>query len=345
MASPDRPAPQHLNFLQSARENVRRSGMFPVVRGAEARAPSLPRVGEAKRPAQNIVDLANVPTMAFPGATLEDVRITGGRARVSGYWLGLTGPMGPLPTHLSEFSIYERRYAKAQPFSDFLDLLGGRMLQLFYRCWADSQPAVHADRPKDDRFGFYLGALSGAAEGASDTDLFPARARLHYAALFAGRRSAQAIEDALSHLLGLDVQLLEFQPRWRDMEEEDRSRLGRSFATLGTDAVLGRKVRVASDAFRVVIKTDSLRQFESLLPSGDLFAIAAEALDAFAPKHLDWDLMLEIDEGKAPPAKLDGRSRLGWTSWSSPRHKGRLRADAHLTKYGRKSKVRKGASK
>ena len=344
MASADRPAPQHLSFLQAAREGVRRTGLFPIVRGAEARAPSLPRVGESKRPAQNVVDLAHVPTLSFPEKTIEDVRVTGGRAKVSGYWLGLTGPMGPLPTHLSEFSMYERRYAKKQPFSDFLDLLAGRMLQLFYRCWADSQPAVHADRPKDDRFGYYLSALSGAAEGASDADLFPARARLHYAALFASRRSAQALEDALSHLLGLDVQVLEFQPRWRDMEEEDRSRLGRSFATLGSDAVLGRKVRVASDAFRVVIKTDSLRQFESLLPSGNLFAIAAEALDAFAPKHLDWDLMLEIDEGKAPPTKLDGRSRLGWTSWVAPRHKGRLRADAHLTKYGRKSKIRKGAT-
>ena len=344
MATADRPAAQHLTFLQSARDGLRRSGMFPVVRGAEARAPALPRVGDAKRPSQNIVDIAQVPSLSFPQRTLEDVAIKGGRAKLSGYWLGLTGPMGPLPTHLTEFATYERRYAKTHPFSDFLDFLSNRMLQLFYRSWADSQPAVHADRPKDDRFAVYIGALSGATEGAGEANLFPARARLHYAALFAGRRSAQAIEDALSHLLGLEARVIEFQSRWRDIEYEDRSRLGRVFATLGGDAVLGSRARVASDAFRVVIRTQSLKQFESLLPSGPLFAIAAEALDAFAPKHLEWDLMLEIDEGKAPPAKLDGRSRLGWTSWVTPRHKGRIRADAHLSKYRRTKKVRKGAT-
>lgn len=342
MARPDRPAAQHLGFLAAAREGVRRHGLFPIVRGAEARANRLPRVGEAKRPSQNVVDLAHVPNLAFAGSTLEDIRIEGTRAKVRGYWLGLTGPMGPLPTHLTEFAVYERRYSKTHPFSDFLDLIAGRMLQLFYRSWADAQPAVHADREDSDRFAVYLAALSGAAEGASNTDSFPARARLHYAGLFAGPRSAAAIEDALSHLLGLEVRIAEFQPRWREMETEDQSRLGRTFAVLGSGAVLGRRVRVASDAFRAVIHTRNLRQFESLLPSGQLFAIAAEALDAFAPKHLEWDVMLEMDEGIVPPARLDGRSRLGWTCWISPRPTGGLRADAHLSKYRRKSKSKKG---
>ena len=77
--------------------------------------------------------------------------VTDGRAKLRGLWLGLTGPMGALPTHLTEFAFYERRYAKTQPFGDFLDLLAGRMLQLFYRVWADSQPTAQADRPDDDR--------------------------------------------------------------------------------------------------------------------------------------------------------------------------------------------------
>lgn len=343
MATADRPPPQHLTFLADAGEQVRKSGLFPIVRGAEARANGLPRVGDSKRPSQDVVQLAHVPNLGFQDRTLDAIKIDKGRAKISGYWLGLTGPMGPLPTHLTEFSMYERRYAKVHPFSDFLDLISGRMLQLFYRCWADSQPAAHADREDSDRFADYLGALTGAAEGVRENSRFPLRARLHYAGLFVGRRSATGIEDALSHLLGLPARVQEFQARWRDIEVEDQSRPGMAFARLGSDLVVGKRVRVASDAFRVVIRTKTLKQFESLLPSGHLFAIAAEALDAFAPSHLEWDIMLEIDERIVPAAKLDGRSRLGWTGWVKPNPKGGLRADAHLSRNRSKSRVKKGS--
>jgi len=332
MAPPDRPAPDHLSFLAGATESLRRSGLFGLVRRAEALGRAKPRVGHSRRPDQNIVDLAQVPTLAFPDSTLESIVIRNGRARVDGYWLGLTGPMGALPTHLTEFAAHERRYAKKRPFGNFLDLLAGRMLQLFYRSWADSQPVAHADREDDDRFAYYVGALSGATEGVPSLTCFPAKARLHYASLFAGRRSAAAIEDALAHLLGLRVRILEFQPRWRDIEVEDQSRLGQSFATLGSDVVAGRRVRSASDAFRVVVTAGNLRELEALLPSGPRFAIAAEALDAFAPDHLEWDLMIEIDESQVPPARLDGLSRLGWTGWLAPRGTRGVRADPHLRK-------------
>src|SRR5215210_4250820 len=233
MAAEDRTPPQHLTFLAEAQESVPSSGLFPLLRGAEARAAALPRIGESKRPDQNVVDLTQVATMMFPARTLESISIEAVRAKVKGYWLGLTGPMGPLPMHLTEYAAYERRYGKTQPFGDFLDLLAGRMLQLYYRSWADTQPASHADRETDDLFAFYLAALSGAAEGVSRAAVFPARARLHYAGVFAGRRSAAALEDAMTHLLGVEARIQEFQPRWRRIEVADQSRLGQRFATLG----------------------------------------------------------------------------------------------------------------
>lgn len=331
MAAEDRAPPEHLTFLAAAQERVASSGLFPLLRGAEARADTLPRIGRSKRPDQNVVDLKHVPSFVFPARTLESIEIESGRAKLSGYWLGLTGPMGPLPVHLTEYAMYERRYAKTQPLGDFLDLLAGRMLQLYYRSWAESQPAAHVDREQDDLFAFYLAALSGATEGVSSHAVFPARARLHYAGVFAGRRSAGAIEDALTHLLGVQSSVLEFQPRWRRIELQDQSRLGQQFATLGGDAVAGQRVRIASDAFRVVIRTRSFAEFEELLPCAARFAIAAEALDGFAPSHLEWDLMLEIDDALVPPACLDGRSRLGWTSWLQPTGTRGVRADAHLS--------------
>lgn len=330
MAAPDRTPAQHLGFLAEARETVRRWGLFPLVRGAEARSPGMPLVGRSKLPQQNVVDLAQSPEMSFPAPTLETIDVKAGRAYVSGYWLGLAGPMSPLPLHLCEYAIYEKRYGSKQPFGAFLNLISGRMLQLFYRAWADSQPAVMADRPGDDRFAGEVGSLSGAMEGAGPKSAFPAHARLHYAALFASQRSARGIEDAMSHLLGQKVHVLEFQPRWHPIEPGDRTRLGEAFATLGSDIVVGGRVRVATDAFRVVIRAKSLRDYEALLPSGPRFPLIAEALSAFAPSHLDWEVALEIEERLVPPAKLDGSTRLGWTSWMKPGKTGRIRRDTIL---------------
>ena len=338
MAAEDGAPAQHLKFLTAIASEVRRYGMFPIVRGVEARAHGLPRVGRARRPTQSAVDLAQVPALSFPGPTIESVELRKGRATLFGYWLGLTGPMGALPVHLTEFAYYERRYAKRRPFGGWLDVIANRMLQLFYRAWADSQPAAQADRPDDDRFANYLGHLSGACEGVTEAALFPARARLHYAALFASRRSAVGIEDALSHLLDQPVRVLEYQPRWRDVELADQTRLGRSFAQLGLDAMVGSRVMVASDAFRVVIRADSMAEFKALLPSGGRFAIAQEALDAFAPSHLEWDIMIEMAERHAAPVRLDGTGRLGWTGWIGPKASDRIRADVHLTRRDPRSR-------
>lgn len=333
MAAEDGAQAHHLTFLRRVATEARRYGLFPAVRGAEARAPGLPRVGHARRPAQNVVDLAQVPALNFPASTIETVEFRHGRAQLNGYWLGLTGPMGALPVHLTEFASFERRYAKSHPFGRFLDLLSNRMLQFFYRAWGDSQPVVQADRPADDRFALYLAKLTGATEGVGEHADFPAQARLLYAALFASRRSAIAIEDSLGHLLNQPVRILEFQPRWRDIEPGDQTRLGRTFATLGGDAMAGKRVRVASDAFRAVIRANSMHEMEALLPSGARFKVASEALDAFAPNHLEWDIMIEMEERHARPAHLDGRTRLGWTSWLCPDGKSHdIRADAHLTR-------------
>lgn len=332
MATPRRSPAQYLSFLGEAAETVQRWGLFPLLRRLEGMASHLPRIGRARLPSQNIADLAQMPSLGFSERTLHSIEQARGRGRITGYWLGLLGPMGPLPVHLTEYAHYEERYAKSRPFGRFLDLLADRMLQFFYRAWADSQPAAMADRAADDRFAHYLAYLSGATRGIDESSAFPPHARLHYAGLFASRRSAIGIQDGLSHLLRQPLQILEYQPRWQAIEEADRSRLGRRYCTLGEDAMLGSRIRSVTDAFRVVIRAQSFRDYQTLLPSGHRFAIASEALDAFAPNHLEWDIAVEIAQEDAPPTRLDGRTRLGWTSWMGKGPTNSIRRDAHLRK-------------
>jgi type VI secretion system protein ImpH len=347
MAGADRAQTRDLIDWTALAQRLRSAGLFSVLRHVEARASALPRIGRSKLPSDNIVDLAQEPSMGFADSTLSSLEFRYNRPQLRGYWLGLTGPMGALPIHLTEFAYYERKYGKTRPFGDWLDLIAGRMLQLYYRAWAESQPAASADRPNDDRFAYWLGALSGALDGAGKDDAFFDRARTHYAALFSGSRSAIALQDGLSHLLGQPVRVVEYIPKWRDFEAEDRSTLGRSYASLSSDAVLGRRVYSAADAFRVIIRASDLEAYRSLLPGGSRFSVAAEAIEAFKPTHLEWDITVELDSSDAPAARLDGQSRLGWLAWvkrpaaeRSANRKGRrpapasgrTLADAHLRK-------------
>jgi type VI secretion system ImpH/TssG family protein len=330
MAAEDGAQAQHLSWLARVANEIDRFGLYALLRGAEASAAHLPRIGASRIPSQDVVELTQTPTTAFPGSTLDAIEIGKTRARVSGFWLGLTGPMGPLPLHLTEFAAWERRFSRQRPFGRFLDLLAGRSLQFFYRAWAASNPSAQADRPHDDHFGAYLAALSGATEGVGPQAAFPAKARLHYAGLFASHRSAAGIEDALSDLLGSAVRVEPFLPRWRNIEPGDETRLGGAFAALGRGAALGGRVRTFADAFRVVVRAKDIAAFEGLLPGQPRFAIAAEALDAFAPSHLEWELEIELDEAQARPARLNGRARLGWASWMAPCGDGGVRRDTRL---------------
>lgn len=327
------PAPDHLSYLRRVSSDLRAYGFFSLVRGAESRAHSLPRVGNSRIPSQNAIDLGHTPTLEFPASTLSELELrASGRMRLRSYFLGLTGPMGALPLHLTEYGAYEARYSRDRPFGRFLDLLTDRMLQFFYRAWADSQPAVQADRPADDRFAGYVSALSGAMDGAEAKRRFAAKARLAYAGTFAARRSRAALQAVLREELHADVRIREFVARWRTLRSQDQTRIGRisHFNILGSGAMLGCSVRTVEDAFRVEVTAAKHEDYCALAPGGERFQVAAEVLDALTPPHLEWEIEIQITERCAREARLDGQARLGWTSWLAPRKVDDVRRETRL---------------
>lgn len=330
MARTPRPTADHLAYLRRAAAKAASVSPFALLRGAEARAPGLPRIGEAKLPALDVVAMVHAPSLAFPAATLAAINVGDAHAIVEGQWLGLTGPMGPLPLHLTEFAAYERRHARQQPFGRFLDVISGRMLQLFYRAWAVTVPATSLDRPHDDHFGRKIAALTGAEDGANKGSAFPAQARLRYAGLFASPRSPSGIADALSELMRLPVRIVEHVERWRNVDPGDRTRVGGSFAALGRDALAGRRVCTVDEAFRVVVHVATAKDYQDLLPGGARYALLVEAIDAFAPPQLEWEIELAVAETAIRPARLGASAQLGWSSWNGPLEPGRIRSDARL---------------
>jgi type VI secretion system protein ImpH len=316
---------------------------FALLRAVEQLGDA-PRIGTAIDPADEMIDLAHEPSDGFPRTTVAGFDRDRRRPRVRSLHLGLTGPMGPLPSHQTEMVLFERgaKGAKdARPLGDFLDMISARMLQGFYRAWASGEPCPQADRPADDAFAGYLGATSGATSlrfvsGAErdghDADGFSDWRRLAYGGHLSGLRSAAAVGDLLSHVLERPVGVGEAVGRWRDIPADARSRIGRRGAHhgLGTGATLGRRFFAVEWDVELRVRARSMEDLERLLPGGELHELLVEAVTAVLPAHIEWHARIEIDEPAIAPARIGG-TRLGMTSWVAPRGRPRMRNDVRLS--------------
>jgi type VI secretion system protein ImpH len=317
-----------------------RWGAFALLRGVDAATPNGPRIGEALDPAREVLDLAHQPSQDFPRTTLAAFVASERRPTARSQHLGLTGPMGPLPTHLTEIAIFERRKRGPTPFADFLDLISARALQRFFRAWAEADRCAQADRPADDRFAGYIGAVSGAADLSfidpgsrpkpdKTGDAFDGWRRLPYAGHLAGLRSASAIGDLLAHLLERPVKVVETVGRWREIPADARTAIGRAHAGLGRGATLGGRFYAVEFDVAFEIGVGSMAGLADLLPGGHANRLLGEAARTALPKQLDWRARVTIPEDAIEPARL-GRTRLGWTSWIAPRGTARIRRDLAL---------------
>jgi type VI secretion system protein ImpH len=340
----DRPPPDDLTRLFAAlADDPQRWDVFAAAAGLEAADPSRPRLGEALDPAQDIVDLAHEADFNFPRTTIAGWSTTGRRPRLTSRHLGMTGPMGPLPSHLTEIAIYERSRRGPRPFNDFLDLLSVRPLQFFHRAWADANPCANAARPADDRFAGYVAAVAGVTDLAflspetrgamGDADRFDGWRQLPFGGHLASLRAPQSIAAVLSALLGRPVTVAEAVGRWREVPGDQRTRLGRSDATLGSGATLGSRFWSVEFDVAFAVRARSMADLDDLLPGGRAHRLLSEAARTLLPHHINWRAHVAISEHRVQPARLAAKgspgsgARLGWTSWMAPQGRARLRRD------------------
>lgn len=292
---------------------------FQALRLLECLAPDLPRLGTASRPADEIVRLGQQPSLSFAPASLAG--LIQGRAgappRIEVSFLGLFGPNGPLPLHLTEYARNRLLHAGDASFARFADLTHHRFLSLFYRAWAQAQPCVSLDRPGQDRFGRYVGSLCGLGlDSLRERDAMPDHAKLHHAGLLGRQvRNAEGLANMLSGFLGLPVAVEQFVGHWMTLRERDRTRLGSGRGGLGREAVLGARVWDRQHKFRLQIGPLSLADYEGLLPGAGGIEVLVDAVRNYAGIEHAWDMRLVLRADGVPRLLLDGGARLGYSSW------------------------------
>ncbi|MGB5835312.1 MAG: type VI secretion system baseplate subunit TssG [Thiohalocapsa sp.] len=321
MAGDHRPAPDALALLSELEREPWRFSFLQTLRQLECCYPERPRVASSAKAADDPIRLGQAPSMIFAPAELAALqrREAGVPPLLLVHFLGLLGPNGPLPLHLTDYARDRMRNSDDPTFARFLDLFNHRMLGLFYRAWAQAQPAISFDRTDGHRFGAYLGALEGTGmPSAMARDAMPDLLRLHFTGhLSCQTRHPDGLRAILAGFLELPVQIEEFIGHWLTLPEECRWRLGESPDTgaLGQTTTVGGRVWDHQSKFRVRIGPLRLTDYLRLLPGGKSLKAVTAIVRNYIGDQVGWDLNPVLAEPEVPQTCLGRAGMLGWTTW------------------------------
>lgn len=307
--------------LERLRRDPYSFSFFAALRQLECADPQRSRVGRSHALSQDVARLGQDCALEFAPSSLMSCRPSRDPAtpRIGVAFLGLFGPNGALPTHLSEYALERALRYKDRTFLEFVDLFHQRFLSLFYRAWADAQPTVSHDRPEQDRFAEYVASLCGLGLASlRRRDAMPDLAKLHYIGRLAvGAKNAEGLEAMIGDYFRVGARVLEFIGEWLDIAVRDRCYLGAAPATgtLGSNAIIGARVFECQHRFRIQMGPLDLDRYEQLLPGGGALPALVAIVRNYVGDEYAWEIQLVLKCCEVPALRLGGRVRLGWTTW------------------------------
>jgi len=220
MADPNRTPPHSLNLLDELELEAHSFDFYQAVRRLDCEFTDKPPTGQSLRLADDPVRFGQEVSLAFAPATLKSIDRNKSRPpRLVQRFLGLFGPQGPLPIHLTEYIRDRARNHGDRTLLSFINVFHHRMVALFYRAWSRVRPTVSFDRPTPDRFGDYIGSVFGLGmKTLADRDALPDLPKRHFAGLFGCQtRHADGLLAILQGYFGLPVQIQEFVGQWIEL--------------------------------------------------------------------------------------------------------------------------------
>lgn len=294
---------------------------FQLLRRIECAFEDKPRLGTALRPADEPIRLGQDPSLAFAPASLAALQPAKGARppRLVVSFLGLLGPNGPLPLHLTDFARERILHGGDHTFARFLDIFHHRFLAMFYRAWSQAQPTVRLDRADDDGFAAYVGSLIGiGTRELARRDAVNDHAKFFYSGwLSRNARNRDGLVAILAGFFRVPVRIDEFVGHWLHLPRTEQSRLGRRdvSAMLGRSAVLGARVWDRQHKFQIQLGPLTLTQYEMFLPGGTALEKLVAWVRNYFAFELAWDLRLALLPKEVPMTRLGSYGRLGWTTW------------------------------
>lgn len=308
---------------------------FQTLRRIEAQHPELPRLGSALRPRAEPLRLGQDVELDMAPAALSSFAARQGPPRLGVRFFGLFGPNGPLPLHLTEYVRERARHHGDAAPARFADIFHHRALLLYYRAWAQAQPAAQLDRADDDAFARWLGSLAGqgGAAFAAHDGVPDAARRFHVGTLARGPRNAEGLEKILRAHFGVPAHVQPHLAHWLPLPAQDCTRLLNAGAAvrlnaLGVAALAGRRVRDRQSRFGLRLGPLGWADYERFLPGQPAQQALRDWVGDYVGAALSWELRLCLRGAQVPPLQLLPRAgrrggqpwarslaRLGWTCW------------------------------
>ena len=310
--------------LSKAEKTFLEYEFLPMVRLIECANLDKPRIGTSRRLHDDPLRFSHEPHLQFEATTITAFKqgIGDAPSKLTTRFLGLFGPNGPMPLHLTEYAFKREHQFRDTTLRAFSDIFHHRILSLFYRAAISGEPTYSYDRPKEDHFSLYTGALAGfGPKEFRERDDLPDAVKYHFTAHFAQQtRSADGLLEILKCFFELPILIEEFIGEWLYISANQVSELGRNplFAKIGISAALGNRVWSCDSKFRLVFGPLDLTDYENLLPDGMSMPRLLSAVKAYTGDELEWDVALVLKREQVPQLHLGRFGKLGWTTWIAP---------------------------
>jgi len=320
-----------------------RFSFYQAARRLECGYQNLPRIGASQKPGDDAVRFCQEPSLAFPPSTVAafDMAAPDRPARMYVNFLGMLGPNGPLPLHITEYARQRMAADKDPTLARFLDVMNHRLVSLFYRAWAVNQQTVSFDRSDrgggagGDRFAMYIASLFGLGmENLRDRDAAPDPAKLHYSGRFVDHtRCAEGLQALVQDYFGIQTDLIQFVGQWIDLPPDSRCKLGESRDTgvLGSTAIVGSRIWQCQYKFRLRLGPMTFAEYERLLPGGRSLQRLVAWVRNYLGQEMAWDVQLVLRKEEVPACQMGKVGRLGWSTWMKSRPTPRDAEDLILT--------------
>lgn len=262
------------------------------------------------------IRFSQMPYLFFPKTMVSRITEKNGLSWIHVYFMGLTGPNGPLPLEITN-SLYQRAH-NDYDFSPsrFLDIINHRFIALFYRAWKYNEQTVQADHSKDDLIKTVINSLAGSRPSVPDG--IPTEIENYNADLFGFQiKSAAGLETLLQRYFHRSIRVEQHQLSKVMLEKRYRCVPGKNCAELGVSIQLGHSCWSRTSKF--LIRTDVLSYSDSLdlMPGSRGYKMLVQLVSHYLDRPQEYDLELNLKKETLPDPHLDGSLQLGRGLWLS----------------------------
>lgn len=317
MANSNRLAKRYLEDLSKDPDELYRQDFAPLLRYLDANSPLAARIGYSVSPKQDCVRFGQTPLLHFHSSAFTEVKfgtVNGSYKLKNSYW-GMFGINGALPNHLTEYAIERNYRLKDKTFAEFLDVFHHRFISLFYRAWADAEPAVSHDRLEQDSFKKRVNTFSGEAGEGQQSFVQNHNVHQYLAGLFSQKnRSGKVLSQLLSESLHHPVTIEEFQGRWYDLEPSELTQLGKANASLGMDSIAGKRTFQRNFNFAIKIGPIDYSQYIALLNNNQRMKNIIGLTQKAVGQEYEFSIQIFLKAYQTTTSQL-GSAKLGVNSW------------------------------